>query len=331
MKRFTSLVMHHPIFARSVELLGRLDDHRPNMLRVLTYHRVSESYTGSNRLPSITVSTENFAQQMGLLRAKYLPISIKELIRAYQDGHTLAPGAVLVTFDDAYCDFKEYAWKILKQYEIPCLLFVPTAYPDHPEKIFWWDQMYNAFRNTRHQSLDASFGKFHLSTPDQRNQAFFHSQDQVKLLPHSRGLIMVDEIIKQLDVDGFSQPILSWNDLRQLAKDGLDLGAHSQTHPLFNRISIEEVQAEVEGSLSDLKREIGSFLPVFAYPGGNLNEQVIEVLKKAGIQLGFTTRRGINDLNNANPLQLRRINVGMRTSMAALHAQLLTWSRICNR
>jgi peptidoglycan/xylan/chitin deacetylase (PgdA/CDA1 family) len=95
----------------------------------------------------------------------------------------------------------------------------------------------------------------------------------------------------------------------------------------MNRISPEEAREEVVGSLRDLEREIGSVLPIFAYPSGGFNDAVVRVLEQAGVKLAFTTRRGINDLCRPDPLRLRRINVGQRTTLAALRAQLLPWLR----
>ena len=40
--------------------------------------------------------------------------------------------------------------------------------------------------------------------------------------------------------------------------------------------------------------------------------------------LAFTTLRGVNDMRTADPLRLRRINVGLHTSGAVLRTQLLS-------
>ena len=51
--------------------------------------------------------------------------------RARRDA-AAARGAVLVTFDDAYADFAEHAWPVLRAHGISPLLFVPTAFPGDP-------------------------------------------------------------------------------------------------------------------------------------------------------------------------------------------------------
>jgi hypothetical protein len=84
---------------------------------------------------------------------------------------------------------------------------------------------------------------------------------------------------------------------------------------------------EAVDSLQDLKREIGAVLPVFAYPSGGCNAEVVRVLKQAGFALAFLTGYGINDLRAADPLQMRRINVGQNTSLPVLRLQMHAWAR----
>jgi len=327
---FSNFVIYNPLIAGLVNILEKFDDRRPNLLRVLTYHHISEPHARQYLNPSMSIPTADFEQQMGLIRERYTPVSMTEVIGAIQNRDPLPPGAVLVTFDDAYCDFEENAWPVLRSFNIPCVVFVATAYPDQPQNAFWWDRLYSAFILTqRRDTLVSTFRRFPLAEPAQRKQAFAVIQKHVKSLQNSEGIALVDEIVKELDVPVINSSVLSWNDLRRLAREGVALGPHSQTHPLFDRITIEKVHSEVVGSLRDLEREIGSVLPIFAYPGGNFNEQVVQVLKDEGIHLGFTTQRGINDFTHVNNLRLRRINIGRRTSLTILRAELLSWSRYC--
>jgi len=118
--------------------------------------------------------------------------------------------------------------------------------------------------------------------------------------------------------------------LRKLTHEGLTLGPHTRTHALVDRISLEEAREEVTGSLRDLEREFGSALPIFAYPSGEVSDEVISMLEREGFVLAFTTRRGINNINHTNPLRIRRINVGASTTLPILRVQLLSWTMHLN-
>jgi hypothetical protein len=91
----------------------------------------------------------------------------------------------------------------------------------------------------------------------------------------------------------------------------------------MTRISAEQAREEAIGSLADLRRELGKDVPAaLAYPGGACDEATAEMLRAAGFQAAFSTRRGVNRVPPADPWRLRRINVGRRSTLPILRAQL---------
>jgi hypothetical protein len=92
---------------------------------------------------------------------------------------------VLLTFDDAYRDFAEHAWPVLRSHGLPAVLFVPTAFPGDPERSFWWDRLYRAFACARREeALPSAAGVLPLRTPAERARSFRRVRDRVKALPH---------------------------------------------------------------------------------------------------------------------------------------------------
>jgi peptidoglycan/xylan/chitin deacetylase (PgdA/CDA1 family) len=331
-KQVSLLTARSTAFSRSVALLERVDSKQPNLLRVLMYHRVDEPDAHPALCPRLAIPPKDFDQQMSYLASNYYVVSMPELLDACQTGAILPPRSVMVTFDDAYCDFAEHAWPIMKRYRLPVTLFVPTAFPDQPERTFWWDRLHQAISSTtRRDSLNTPIGQLPLATAAQRHGAFTRLRAYVKMLPHGKAMALIDQICDELDASHPEHHVLGWEELRRLACEGVTLGAHTRTHPLMNRISPEEARAEAVGSLRDLEREIGSILPIFAYPSGGVNDETVRVLEHEGFALALTTVRGINDLRAADRLRLRRINVGQSTTLAVLRAQLLPWAVYLNR
>ena len=79
------------------------------------------------------------------------------------------------------------------------------------------------------------------------------------------------------------------------------------------------------GSFADLERETGTIAApprVLAYPSGAHGGSAVEAARRARMQLAMTTRRGGNDMRRADPLRLRRINVGGRAGLPLIRAQL---------
>ena len=316
-----------------VTLLERTDSEGTDLLRILTYHRVDYADTRPSLYPRVTVTPQAFATQMRFLADHYHPVSIPELLDAtLSESPALPPRAVLVTFDDAYCDFAEQAWPIMQRYHIPATLFVPTAFPDHPERAFWWDRLYQALRTTpRRDTLETPVGDLPLGTAEQRERALLQLRDYVKTRPHAEAMSWVEQICTELEARPPEPSVLSWDTLRQLAGQGVTLGAHTRTHPLMNRVSPQEAYAEAVGSLQDLQAQTGSPLPIFAYPSGGFNDEVVAGLAREGFALAFTTERGLNRWPFTEPLRLQRINVGPRTSLTTLRSQLLPQSRYLSK
>ncbi|MGB4676453.1 MAG: polysaccharide deacetylase family protein [Aggregatilineales bacterium] len=297
--------------------LERVDDRRPNRVRVLTYHRAG--------------SPESFEAQMRYLAEHTCPVSMQELVDALEGRRELPPRAVMVTFDDAYTDFAQVAWPALKRYGIPVTLFVPTGYPGGALPAFWWDRLsYALAHTTRRTPLDTPFGPLPLATPGERGQAFKRLTSYVKSLPHDEGMAFVEQIAGALHDGTPPCDVLGWDELRQLAAEGVTLGAHTRTHPLLTRVPLDVARREVVGSLEDLRREIGEVMPVFAYPAGAYNAEVVAILKEAGFRLAFTTIKGTNDLARLDPLRLRRINVKEDATVGTLRARLLLYTARLN-
>jgi peptidoglycan/xylan/chitin deacetylase (PgdA/CDA1 family) len=190
--------------------------------------------------------------------------------------------------------------------------------------VFWWDKLENAFTNTPcRESIVMPIGRLLMSDSAQRRWAFKHLRSYVKTLPNLEIVAFVDELCKQLDAPPLAPRILNWDELRYLASEGLTIGAHTQTHPILNRISIQEARDEAVGSLRDLQREIGPIEPIFAYPGGYYTSEVVQVIKDVGFFLAFTTKPGTNDLNDPDLLLMRRNNIGRKADQSTMRARLL--------
>lgn len=84
-------------------------------------------------------------------------------------------------------------------------------------------------------------------------------------------------------------PLLDWSDLERLAADGVDIGAHTRTHPKLTNLSPEAVEAEMDGCLQDLQTHLGVGADCFAYPYGAVDER-IAAAAASRFQAALTTR-----------------------------------------
>jgi len=334
-RRAIQHVADSALFGQFIRLLesGEKDD--DNLLRVLTYHRVDEPASQSDLYPGmISASPEEFAKQMAYVATNYRVVSMWDVLDRFRQQRPLPPRSVLITFDDAYRDFATKAWPILQNHHLPVTLFVPTAFPGEPQRCFWWDRMYRAIGSNRALQLcETPWGPASLTSDAERLGLFKRLKEHVKSLPHTEAMSLVDRLCvdENTKQECASNQVLNWDELRCLADNGVTLAPHSRTHPLMNRISPRQAIDEALGSLNDLQSQIeGNLAPVLAYPAGGVNEATVDALRGSDIELAFTTRRGVNDLTSADPLRLRRINIGRRTTLNLLRAQLVPQARLLN-
>lgn len=305
-------------------------DH-PNQLRILMYHRIGATDAASPLAPcTLSATPEDFAQQMDMLRRDFHPVSWEEVRGALCGQRWLPPKSVLVTFDDAYRCFAAHAWPILQARSIPVVLFVATAYPDAPDRVFWWDALHWGLANRDAASvIDGPEGPLPLATPMQRKRAFRQLSAHIRRHPFDDGLQLIDALLDETGPPPGGH-VLGWDALRQLRQAGVDLAPHTRSHPILDRIPIDEAQREIAESCQDLQREIGVCPPVLAYPGGFTDGHVAQVVRTLGLEAAMTTRRGANRLSDCDPLHLRRINVSAGTTAELLHLQLSLAPRLFN-
>jgi peptidoglycan/xylan/chitin deacetylase (PgdA/CDA1 family) len=78
--------------------------------------------------------------------------------------------------------------------------------------------------------------------------------------------------------------MLSANGVRELASlDGLQLGAHSVSHPRLDELPARDVAYEVSASCAALEDMIGREVTTFAYPHGNHHRGVRTAIIEAGL------------------------------------------------
>ena len=80
---------------------------------------------------------------------------------------------------------------------------------------------------------------------------------------------------------------MNWDQVRSLAADGFDIGAHTRTHVDLGKVTGLIAETEIVGSREDLTRELGTVPVHFAYPYGqrsNLLEENRARVAAAGFQ-----------------------------------------------
>ena len=94
-------------------------------------------------------------------------------------------------------------------------------------------------------------------------------------------------------IDHKHRGYMSWDQLRQLQADGVDIGSQTASHPHMHLSSLADVDVELQKSNQRFLTELGLRPNLFAYPYGEYNLAVIERVKAAGFIAGFGQNSGI--------------------------------------
>ena len=304
----------------------------PNRLAVLTYHRV-DRIVDDGRYPGLISATpEHFEDHLRLLGERFEVVDLPTVLAAVAGETRLPARSVLLTFDDGVDDFRTNAWPALERAGLPAVVFVPTAFAGSEGAFFWWDAVHAAVTTTeRRDPVLSPIGPLPLSTAEERDQAFRRLRDHLKVVPYDELRQAVAELCADCGVVPPAADVMSWDALRTLTAAGVSCCAHTRTHPHLDAVPVEQARAEIEGSLEDLRRELGDAPLAFAYPSGRYDEAAVRLVRDAGFVAAFTTERGTNRLDRCDPFTLRRINVSRRTGMGAVRFQAHPWADALRR
>lgn len=102
--------------------------------------------------------------------------------------------------------------------------------------------------------------------------------------------------------------LLDAEGIKALSGNGIEIGGHSRTHRGLTKLTDEEIESEVAGSLEDLNRLGLGALRLFAYPHGEHNANVRDATRKANVRAAFTVDPGYVHAKR-DPLSLPRIQI----------------------
>ena len=270
---------------------------------ILTFHRVKPPDGGlfqPNR--SLEITPEFLEDVIVSLRDAGIDIvSLDEVHRRIAAGEG-ERRFVALTFDDGYRDNFEFAWPILKRYEAPFTLFVPSAFADGRGEL-WWVAIEKAI--ARHPSIEVEMDGvervFDCATPHAKQATF----DTIYAWLRSRPTW--DEVMRPVREIAFGYGVdmerqcrelcMGWDEIAEMAKHPLTtVGGHTVTHPILAKLPEEAVRAEMSDGASRIEEKLGVRPVHFSYPVGSTDAagaREFGLAADLGFKTAVTTRPGV--------------------------------------
>jgi peptidoglycan/xylan/chitin deacetylase (PgdA/CDA1 family) len=273
---------------------------------ILLYHRVTDLDFDPQQL---SVTPQNFENQIKFLRDNFNIITLKELIIKIEQNR-IPKNTVVITFDDGYADNFYEALPVLEKYSVPATVFV-TSNVVTSQKEFWWDQLEFLFLNKDTnipEYLDINIGgtvfswKIGNETDARRIYKELHAILMEQPIEHINRII--DELNSWAEVETVireSHSLLSINELQILAKsDLIEIGAHTISHPRLINENHFQKEKEILQSKKNLEKIINKEVLTFSYPFGTLDDfdgDSVNIVRDGGYIAGIAN---IQDKVNKN-------------------------------
>ena len=254
--------------------------------------------------------TQVFERQIRYVAAHYTVLAVEDLVDRMTSGR-VPRDAVAITFDDGYGDNLTHAAPILARYRVPATVFLATGFIGTGE-VPWYDRLAVAVKLTTRPSLSSpSEEELPLGSVTARVVALARLQAYLKTLAEEQFQTALASVIEELGVSGdpsAKDAMLSWDDVLALRGLGFRIGAHTVTHPILSRLSLERAREEVLNSRRAIEAAVGVAPRAFAYPNGgqaDYTPAVVELVRAAGFTCAVTTRFGMNT-KTTSPWELCR-------------------------
>lgn len=277
--------------------LSSVRRHYRGVATCLLYHRIVDNHDIGS-LAGISVHRDAFAEQLEYFAANFSCISLADLANMIQAGVAPPRDALIVTFDDGYCDNLDHALPLLEKFAIPVTIFVTTGLIDAKASP-WWLHLDAIARKatTTPIAVDNEFFALKNSDNSLNLAGVFALATKLKGLSHND----CDRVIQSLNVEtsdnGPSDPVLlTWDELRALDKHPLvTIGSHTINHPSLRSLADATAHHEILEGKRRLDLELGHSTTLFAYPYGDsvhVGQREVLLAQEIGFALACTTTYG---------------------------------------
>ena len=284
-------------------------------LIVFNYHRIrpdDPNFTTSFDEDVFGPTAQELRDQLRWLKKKARILCEREVIEILDSQEPPREGCALVTFDDGYKDNFELAYPILRELGMPATFFVPTDLVER-RRVGWWDCIAYFIKKTKKDVIEFEGKRFLLEKKRKETIRFFLNRMASEECQVSSSLL--DQL---REICGISFPgsreqdeqLMTWEEIREMWRNGMTIGAHTHTHRVLARLDGEDKKRELTESKDILERELGCKVCSIAYPLGgkeHFTKHTCQLACESGYKLGFSFDDRINSWKTVDRYDIKRL------------------------
>lgn len=228
-------------------------------------------------------------------------VSLDEALLRLEGRSASSKPFACFTFDDGYRDNLTYAYPLLKRYNVPFTIYVPTDFPDGRGEL-WWLVLEQVVRKSPAVivQMAGQLRSFACATNSEKQKTYDAIYWWLRGLPEDRARQVVRELAggAGVDIEAICRYlIMTWDEIRELASDPLvTIGAHTKRHFAVAKLKPSEARAEVSESVARIECELNRPCRHFSFPYGDeasASDRDFEIVAGLGLASGVTTRKGL--------------------------------------
>jgi peptidoglycan/xylan/chitin deacetylase (PgdA/CDA1 family) len=290
-------------------------------LYVFMFHKVNDK----NEFFYKGMPTETFKKLIFFVEKRFQIIHFKDVDKFKEDSSLKKP-LLIITFDDGMSDISENVYSFLEKHQIKYTINVDTniLYTNRPQ---YFVQIYDILNNVPkfNSYFDSKFMKNEIQI-NYSNSIETESQftELLSNMNNSTKEIFIERMVQKLNFDksNFSGVISKEWIFKNRDNPLIVFGSHSHTHPIFNKLSNQEIINELELSKNILEDLINKPVDVFAYPNGACSKEIDEIIKNKGFKYVLKTEDKLNEyrITSENQCFYRINQYHQNTEVALLHS-----------
>jgi peptidoglycan/xylan/chitin deacetylase (PgdA/CDA1 family) len=200
----------------------------------------------------------------------------------------------------------------------------------------WFETLSGALKATAREYLDLELDiprRFWLRTQEERLHANGELFAVLRRMPDDERRRRLTAILHDLAAPELVErrnKMLTWDQVREMTRRGVDFGGHTVTHPYLSRLTPQQAEWEIVECKSRIEMELQAPVAHFAYPNGRDEDFATwnkDVLRAAGYEAAVTTLWGLNH-PATDRMELRRGQPWEEEE--ALFAWKMDWYQLLN-
>jgi peptidoglycan/xylan/chitin deacetylase (PgdA/CDA1 family) len=271
-------------------LLPYPDGGRAASLVIIRHHRV---YGPAERpLYRLGVGEDVLRAQLALLARRGLaPVTVSQGLARLASGESRR--TVAMSFDDGYADNLRCALPLLAEAGARATFFLTAGLIDE-RCAPWWDELAYLLTATRVAHIEHEGSTHKLTDQAGRMRALRALLPAFRVSPATQRTLLAG-LAGRLGVpDPAPCELATWEECAALRPAGMEVGAHTLTHPFLSTLSAGDQAAEIGGSFELIAHRLGERPRGLAYPGGDHDAASVAAARAAGAAWAVTTWAGEN-------------------------------------